>query len=343
MKTKTNEFDELKKLGYEYYKKEESEENKFISIPKQFYVCPFYREYLTPTTRELYAWLKDRMSLSEKTTNEGSDKFVDDNGYIYLVFTREDIGKKLGIAKQTVSDGFKILSILGLIYEKRLGQGFSNRIYIGKVKYLTNAEALKFIDVTEQNEWIIKMKAQKSKKQTSENQTSKSKESRTLEVRKVGTINTDTTKTDIIKTNLVVDVEPKPQEELIKLFEDNICTLKPVVKEKFIKAIEMYSYDFLKALVTYCVSIGTYSYAGFETALNEFIKSGVDTPEKLETAINQYRESKTKKKTVKTSSAKGNNKKSTFITEGGENYMKTNESIIDLLEKSHQSGEVFSD
>ena len=226
----------LEDLGFNFYKKEENNSNKFIMIPKQFYLCDFYKKYLTPTTRELYAWLVDRMSLSERTTKKGDNSYVDENGYIYLIFSRENIMKTLGISKQTTADAFKILNKLGLIYEKKLGQGKANRIYIGKVRYLEKEEAIKLIELVEKNGLFQKSKnstSKKSKIQKSKNSTSKNLKTRPLKVEKLDAINTESNETESSETDTSSSSDTLFVNNLNKKFEENICVLRKTTKLKF--------------------------------------------------------------------------------------------------------------
>ncbi|MBY6773702.1 hypothetical protein FDC64_19250 [Clostridium botulinum] len=291
----TTDIDTLNKLGFNFFKEEESENSKFIMIPKQFYICPFYKKYLTPSTRELYAWLVDRMSLSKKTTMEGNHSYVDEKGYIYLIFTRKEVMEKLNLSKQTTSDAFKILSKIGLIYEKRLGQGKTNRIYIGKVRYLNEDEAEKIIKIIE-NEGLFqrsknqtsKKCSQKSKNQTSKNSTSKSLKNGPLEVEKIDSNNTTTNNTDNTNTdNLVVD-----NDLLVNEFQENICNLKKTTKEGFMYYVKNYNKDFIISLINYCAEINIRSFAGFKKAIDSYISKNITTKEKLLKDIENYRKNK---------------------------------------------------
>jgi hypothetical protein len=113
-------------------------------------------------------------------------------------------------------------------------------------------------------------------------------------------INTNTTNTNPNNTDLVVDVVANPTEEnIITYFEVNICLLKATTKKKYIQAIQTHSNEFIVALIDYCAEINTRSYAGFEVALEAFLKIGADTPEKLKKAVIDYRSGKKRKTNVK--------------------------------------------
>lgn len=315
-------IERLNKLGISFYKAEESESCKYIMIPKQFYICPFYKKYLTPVVRELYAWLVDRMSLSKKTTAEGNTNYIDENGYIYLVFSRADVMNKLNISKQTCSDSFKILNKLGLIYEKRLGQGYANRIYIGKVKYMSEEEALKMIELVETEGLFQKSKNQTSKNticQKSKNQTSKSLKNRLLEVENLDAINTEYTNTEYITSS-------SNNDQLIKYFEENICKLRKTTLCKFIDLINNNKKDFLIAVIEECILTNVASFKGFSQAVDNYIKANCKTANDVHKYAIEFNINKKKKYNNYTK--KSNTKENKFV-----NYEGQREYDYDSLER----------
>ena len=303
-------MEKMKKLGIEFYRAEESESSKFIMIPKQFYSCPFYRYFLTATTRELYAWLVDRMSLSEKTTKEGNKSFVDENGYIYLVFTRAEIMETLSISKQTCSNAFKILNDLGLIYEKRQGQGKNNLIYIGKLKYMNEKQALEMIKLVEHQ--VVESKSEKSKKQTSKksniqkskNQTSRSLKNRPQEVQNLDCNYTDTNYTD---TNYTDTSSSNVKQRIFKTFQENICELKETTFKKFIGVVKQYDVSFLEAVIEECTYTNVKSYKGFEVSLKNYVDAKCSTSEEVHKYAKEF--SKNNKRKFSKASTNINNKK----------------------------------
>lgn len=279
---KNNGLKDMIDNGFDFYKVEEIKENTFIQIPKQFYTCPFYRKYLTSTTRELYGWLRDRMSLSEDTTQKGDYRFVDENGYIYFIFTRQEVGNVLGLSKQTVSNAFDTLNKLGLIFEKRLGQGKTNRIYIGKVKYMNEDDSNKMIELIESKGLF-----QKSKNSTSEKK-SRSIENRLLKNRPQEVENLDATNTNPTETDL--SSSSRMEETLIQHFKLNVCEFKPTTLSKFKKVAQTLDKDFIIALIDYCANANAKSYSYFEKVLKANLNNGINTVELLEKSITEYRE-----------------------------------------------------
>ena len=96
--------------------------NRFYQLPK-FLFDPEFKG-LSNDARVLYALLRDRHELSIK------NGWVDEEGYVYLIFKREDMEKLLGVSDKTVIKAINNLKKYNLIEEQRLGQGRANRIYL---------------------------------------------------------------------------------------------------------------------------------------------------------------------------------------------------------------------
>jgi len=74
----------------------------------------------------LYSILRDRLDLSIK------NKWKDEKGYIYLIFSLKELMLLLTIDEKTVIRYKKELVRYALIVDKRIGQGNPNRIYVLK-------------------------------------------------------------------------------------------------------------------------------------------------------------------------------------------------------------------
>ena len=96
--------------------------NRFYQLPK-FLFDPEFKG-LSNDARVLYALLRDRHELSIK------NGWVDEEGYVYLIFKREDMEKLLGVSDKTVIKAINNLKKYNLIEEQRLGQGRADRIYL---------------------------------------------------------------------------------------------------------------------------------------------------------------------------------------------------------------------
>jgi len=108
---------------------------RFYQTPKALFNNPKYKG-LSLGPKLMYSILRDRLDISIK------NNWKDEKGYIYLIFSIEDLSGLLEINKETVITYKKELVKYGLIIDKRLGQGKSNRIYVLKpeIKKFLNTE-----------------------------------------------------------------------------------------------------------------------------------------------------------------------------------------------------------
>ena len=111
------------------YKANEILEHKYYQIPQELFVNPKYKDNLNSDSKILYAFLLDRLSLSNKY------HWIDSNNNIYLIFTRQEVQNKLNLSEKTAIKAFKQLSQVNLILEKRQGLGKPNLIYVGKIQH----------------------------------------------------------------------------------------------------------------------------------------------------------------------------------------------------------------
>lgn len=112
----------------EYFKINETLSYQFYQMPKELFKNPLYMEKLSLESKVTYTLLLERLRLSR------INKWFNENGEIYLIYTRLELINELKISKVTASKIFKELSECNLIKEERLGQGKPNKIYIGKLK-----------------------------------------------------------------------------------------------------------------------------------------------------------------------------------------------------------------
>lgn len=107
----------------------ETNSHKFYQVPKELVENPCYRHALSSDAKLIYGLLLDRMSLSKK------NGWANENGEIFLLYTKDHIADILGITPKTVYAAFKTLEFCGLIKQERQGLNKPNKIYIGKVGY----------------------------------------------------------------------------------------------------------------------------------------------------------------------------------------------------------------
>ena len=110
------------------YKINEYLENVFYQIPKELFKNPYYKN-LSAESKLLYALLLDRLSISMQ------NKWVDEDGNIFLIFSRKEAQEKLNLSDKTTTKSFKQLTDCKLIYEKRQGFKKNNIIYVGKINH----------------------------------------------------------------------------------------------------------------------------------------------------------------------------------------------------------------
>ena len=72
------------------YKINECLENTFYQVPKELFINPYY-EKLNSDSKLLYALLLDRLSVSMK------NEWIDEDGNIFLIFSRKEAGEKLNL------------------------------------------------------------------------------------------------------------------------------------------------------------------------------------------------------------------------------------------------------
>ena len=186
----------------DYYKINETLSNKYYQIPQELFENSLYKDNLNSDSKILYAFLLDRLSLSQK------HHWVDEEYRIYLIFTREEVQEKLHLSDKTVTKAFKQLSNVGLVEEKRQGLGKPNLIYVGKIQY----------EETEN----IRFQSRKNYDSGEENITA-------LESEDLRGINTNIIKTNIINTESI-NPNNDNEHELQKIKDK--CKLNEFAKEE---------------------------------------------------------------------------------------------------------------
>lgn len=187
-------------MEFKPYKDNEYLENSYYKIPQELFVSSLYKDKLNSDSKILYAFLLDRLSLSQK------NHWIDDERNIYLIFTREEVQEKLNLSDKTATKAFKQLNNVGLVQEKRQGLGKPNLIYVGKIQH----------EETENLRFLIR----KNYDSVNENITN-------LESENLRGINTNNINTNIINTD---SINPKSDEELLLIKEK--CNLNEFTKEE---------------------------------------------------------------------------------------------------------------
>ncbi len=115
-------------------------DNPYLKTHKIFYEVKKYKEALKSWDREIYAYCRDRISLSLK------NKWFNEKGEIYFKASQEKLSIYLGISRKTVNESFKKLLVLKLLeLEKGAGKGNENVYYLCEIPELIN----KVLNVTD--------------------------------------------------------------------------------------------------------------------------------------------------------------------------------------------------
>ena len=175
---------------------------EFLKIPKAMFANETYRR-LSSDSKLAYALLYDRLSLSKL------NGWINERDEVYLIYTREELARELGIIYKKGRAAFRELAEVNLIAEQRCGRGMPNRIYIVKPE-LDAAEAKKYVkrenlrtaDSAYQAQMETASDLPESPPQNCENGTSRTAESEVQDVPELQANHTDNIKTDSIHTDV---------------------------------------------------------------------------------------------------------------------------------------------
>ena len=187
------------------YKSNETLENRYYQIPQELFDNSLYKDILNSDSKILYAFIIDRLTLSQK------NNWIDSENNIYLIFTRQEVQNKLGLSEKTVIKAFKQLAEARLIFEKRQGLGKPILIYVGKIQHE---------EITEQENVQL---------QNCKNYSSRDVKSTVQELEILQGINTNNIKPNIINTD---SINPKSDDELLLIKEK--CKLNEFTKDEIL-------------------------------------------------------------------------------------------------------------
>lgn len=122
------------------YKINETLEYTYYQMPQELFENKKYK-ILSIEAKVIYSFLLNRMNLSR------INHWINDNGEIYLIYTRKEIQSKLTLSDKPVTRAFKELRETNLIKEEKQGFGKPNLIYIGKIEH----NNLNFNNIEEDN------------------------------------------------------------------------------------------------------------------------------------------------------------------------------------------------
>ena len=114
------------------YKANECFEHLYYQIPMELFFNKNYKDKLNSDSKILYGFLLNRLTLSKK------NNWFDEEGNIFLIFTRKEVQELLNLSDKTATKAFKQLKECKLIYEKKQGSTKPNLIYVGKINHDRN-------------------------------------------------------------------------------------------------------------------------------------------------------------------------------------------------------------
>lgn len=140
-------------LNFVYHKINENYNKvEFYRVNKELCNNEAYKE-LSPCAILLYSLLCDRLSLAYSNANNNKiskkNNYCDEDGNMYVIFTRMGLQEKLHVGRSAISSAFKQLKNANLIKEKVQGRNRPNKIYVGKTIAEISGE---FIKATSENQ-----------------------------------------------------------------------------------------------------------------------------------------------------------------------------------------------
>ncbi len=125
---------------------------EFYRVNKELCNNKAYKK-LPPCAILLYSLLCDRLSLAYSNANNNKiskkNNYYDEDGNMYVIFTRIGLQEKLHVGRSAISSAFKQLKNANLITEKVQGRNRPNKIYVGKTIAEISGE---FIKATSENQ-----------------------------------------------------------------------------------------------------------------------------------------------------------------------------------------------
>ena len=140
-------------LNFVYHKINENYNKvEFYRVNKELCNNKAYKE-LSPCAILLYSLLCDRLSLAYSNANNNNiskkNNYCDEDGNMYVIFTRIGLQEKLHVGRSAISSAFNQLKKANLIKEKVQGRNRPNKIFVGKTFAEISGE---FIKATSENQ-----------------------------------------------------------------------------------------------------------------------------------------------------------------------------------------------
>lgn len=209
------------------------QEYQFIKTPNILIVGKLYEE-LSLGAKMLYSILADRQSLSLKN----KDKYTDEDGKIFLIYTVNALEDILHLSKKTIIKYKKELIDFGLLYERRMGLGFANRLYVLRPNYQEMAKNTRSVKSTLQE--VKKLHFKRCKKYTSRGVKSTLQEVENLHPNQTNNNQTNNNQTNINQSIIDEDrlIESYKKYKNIILKNINYALLKNSLDKSYLKELD---------------------------------------------------------------------------------------------------------
>lgn len=209
------------------------QEYQFIKTPNILIVGKLYEE-LSLGAKMLYSILADRQSLSLKN----KDKYTDEDGKIFLIYTVNALEDILHLSKKTIIKYKKELIDFGLLYERRMGLGFANRLYVLRPNYQEMAKNTRSVKSTLQE--VKKLHFKRCKKYTSRGVKSTLQEVENLHPNQTNNNQTNNNQTNINQSIFIYDrlIESYKKYKNIILKNINYALLKNSLDKSYLKELD---------------------------------------------------------------------------------------------------------
>ncbi|TYC47988.1 replication initiator protein A [Weissella muntiaci] len=158
---------------------------RFYQVPKALFELSYYKP-MSLSSKMAYGILKDRFQLSL------SNKWIDENGHVYFIFTIKNLQDILDMGKTKVIQVKKELAEYGLLVEVRQGMNKPNRLYIGSIQEVIHR------DEPSDSKEVQNVNLRKFRKRTSG-----SSENGRPEVQNMNPNDTDVNETDYKDTEII--------------------------------------------------------------------------------------------------------------------------------------------
>ncbi|MCQ4775126.1 replication initiator protein A [Lacrimispora saccharolytica] len=165
-------------IEFHYFTDRESNMNSFYQLPKELFTNEYFKG-ISCEAKVLYGMMLDRISLSRK------NKWIDDIGRVYIIFTVEEIMEKLNCGRNKAVNCLKELDSatgIGLIEKKRIGLGKSNIIYVKNFSFIEEADELAVMESNKKRDFDVE---ENKESEAEECRPSKQERSKDLHIPKV--------------------------------------------------------------------------------------------------------------------------------------------------------------